>query len=119
MDKFIIVLSSVFNALFILSAVAFGISLAVKSLLIKTVKNIDKEIEDIRLEYNKYFWSNFEKAEQILMQNGGLNIPDIREGENSASQLYIYIQQKKAELEGKIITPDQVVVPFNLDFRMS
>jgi hypothetical protein len=53
------------------------------------------------------------------MQNGGLNIPDIREGENSASQLYIYIQQKKAELEGKIIEPDQVVVPFNLDFRMS
>ena len=65
------------------------------------------------------YTGKLEKAEQILMQNGGLNIPDIREGENSASQLYIYIQQKKAELEGKIITPDQVVVPFNLDFRMS
>ena len=65
------------------------------------------------------YTGKLEKAEQILMQNGGLNIPDIREGENSASQLYIYIQQKKAELEGKIITPDQVIVPFNLDFRMS
>ena len=31
------------------------------------VRNIDKEIEDIRLEYNKYFWDNFEKAEQILL----------------------------------------------------
>ena len=31
------------------------------------VKNIDKEIEDIRLEKNKYFWSSFEKAEQILL----------------------------------------------------
>ena len=31
------------------------------------VTNIDKEIEGIRLEHNKYFWSNFEKAEQILL----------------------------------------------------
>jgi len=31
------------------------------------VNNIDKEIEEIRLEYSKYFWSNFEKAEQILL----------------------------------------------------
>lgn len=67
MDKFIIVLSSVFNALFILSAVAFGISLAVKSLLIKTVKNIDKEssinfdkISDFEIK------SNCEKAIEEL-----------------------------------------------------
>jgi transcriptional regulator with XRE-family HTH domain len=31
------------------------------------VNSIDKAIEDIRLEFNKYFWSNFEKAEQILL----------------------------------------------------
>ena len=31
------------------------------------VKNIDEEIEKIRLEYNKYFWGNFEKAEKILL----------------------------------------------------
>ena len=31
------------------------------------VKNIDKEIEDIRLEHGKYFLSNFEKSEQILL----------------------------------------------------
>ena len=30
------------------------------------VKNVDKEIEDIRLEYGKYFWSNFEKAEKSV-----------------------------------------------------
>ena len=65
------------------------------------------------------YTGKLDEAEQILMQDGGLNIPDIREGENSASKIYIYIQQKKAELAGKIIEPDQVVVPFNLDFRMS
>ena len=31
------------------------------------VSNVDKEIEEIRLEYGKYFWNNFEKAEQILL----------------------------------------------------
>ncbi len=31
------------------------------------VNDIDKKIEDIRLEYNKYFWRNFDKAEQILL----------------------------------------------------
>ncbi len=31
------------------------------------LKNIDKEIEDIIMEYKNYFWSNFEKAEQILL----------------------------------------------------
>ena len=31
------------------------------------VKNIDQEIEEIRTKSNNYFWSNFEKAEQILL----------------------------------------------------
>ncbi|MBR4032261.1 MAG: helix-turn-helix transcriptional regulator [Clostridia bacterium] len=31
------------------------------------VENIDQKIEVIRLESNKYFWGNFEKAEQILL----------------------------------------------------
>ena len=36
------------------------------------VNDIDIKIEDIRLEYNKYFWNNFEKAERILLD--GLKI---------------------------------------------
>ena len=35
------------------------------------VNSIDKEIEEIIMEYKKYFWSNFEKAEKILQD--GLN----------------------------------------------
>ena len=31
------------------------------------VNDIDKKIEDIRLENKKYFWGTFEKAEQILL----------------------------------------------------
>lgn len=36
------------------------------------VNDIDVKIEDIRLEYNKYFWNNFDKAEQVLLD--GLKI---------------------------------------------
>lgn len=43
MNEFLVGLSSVFNVIFIVSAVTFGISLAVKTLLIETVKKIDKE----------------------------------------------------------------------------
>ena len=59
------------------------------------------------------------EAENILLENGGLNIPDIREGENSTSELYIFIQLQKAALAGKTLTAAQVAVPFELDLRMS
>lgn len=59
------------------------------------------------------------EAENILMTDGGLDIPDIREGENSTSQLYIYIQQKKAEAVGIPFDPAKVEVPFAIDLRMS
>lgn len=59
------------------------------------------------------------EAENILLENGGLDIPDIREGENSTSELYIFIQMEKAKLAGKTILPEDVNVPFALDLRMS
>ena len=60
-----------------------------------------------------------DEALAILMENGGLNVPDIREGENSTSQLYIFIQQKKAEAAGLPFDPAKVDVPFAIDLRMS
>ncbi|MBQ9501999.1 MAG: DUF5107 domain-containing protein [Lentisphaeria bacterium] len=60
-----------------------------------------------------------DEAEAILMQDGGLDIPDIREGENSTSQLYIFIKTEQARRAGKEIDPKSVEVPFLLDLRMS
>lgn len=60
-----------------------------------------------------------DEAEAILLENGGLDIPDIREGENSTSQLYIYIQEERARIAGKPFDPEKVEVPFLLDLRMS
>lgn len=58
-------------------------------------------------------------AEAILLENGGLDIPDIREGENSTSALYIYIQEEKAKCDNVPFDAKKVNVPFNLDLRMS
>ena len=62
---------------------------------------------------------SLEEAEAIIMANGGLEIPDIREGEISTSELYIYIQVEKAKLQGITLDPKQVQVPRALDLRMS
>ena len=60
-----------------------------------------------------------DEAEAILTRDGGLDIPDIREGENSASQLYIDIKTEQARRAGKDLDPASVDVPFLLDLRMS
>ena len=74
------------------------------------VKNVDKEIEDIRLEYGKYFWSNFEKAEQILLD--GLKLyPASIQLKTELFELYAYnidrgddIVNKAFELGSHIIS---------------
>lgn len=64
------------------------------------VKNIDKEIEDIRLEHNKYFWDNFEKAEQILLD--GLKIyPASIQLKTELFELYTYNLNRGDELINK------------------
>jgi hypothetical protein len=64
------------------------------------------------------YTGNLDEAEHILI-NEISEIPDIREGENSTSQLYIYIQQEKARKLGKEISAGEVEVPWHLDLRMS
>ena len=64
------------------------------------------------------YTGDLEGAENILL-NEISEIPDIREGENSTSQLYIYIQQQKALKLGKEISASEVEVPWHLDLRMS
>ena len=94
-------------------AVLFKVSL--DELFDFDVKNVDKEIEDIRLEFNKYFWSNFEKAEQILLD--GLKIyPASIQLKTELFELYAYnidrgdeIISKAFELGSHIISVSQDV----------
>jgi len=77
------------------------------------VNNVEKEIEDIRLEYNKYFWSSFEKAEQILTD--GLKLyPASIKLKTELHELYAYnvdrgdeIVNKAFELGSQIISTSQ------------
>ncbi len=59
-----------------------------------------------------------EEALAILEADGGLVIPDLREGDNSLSQEYIFIKQTLAAREGKVLEAKDVDVPEKIDFRM-
>lgn len=79
------------------------------------VKNVDKEIEDIRMEHNKYFWHNFEKAEQILL-DGLKQYPASIQLKTELVNLYSYhvdrgdeIINKAFELGSHIISVSQDV----------
>ena len=62
---------------------------------------------------------NLAEAEDILFADGGIEVPDIREGENSTSAVYLYIQKEKAHREGKILKDDEIEIPFSMDLRMT
>ena len=79
------------------------------------VNNIDKEIEDIRLESNKYFWDNFEKSEQTLL-DGLKKYPASIQLKTELFELYSYnvdrgddIINKAFELGSHIISVSQDV----------
>lgn len=57
-----------------------------------------------------------EEAEELLAR---LQVPDIREGEISMSELYTYIQLEKARLNGREPNPEDIEIPFQYDFRMT
>lgn len=59
-----------------------------------------------------------EKAKKILLENGGLVVSDIREGETSITALYIETEIALAAQKGKKITADDVDVPDMFNFRM-
>ncbi len=60
----------------------------------------------------------FTEADDILCQNGGLEVPDIKEGEISISELWFLIQEEKARAEGKVFDRKEAKVPKIFDFRM-
>ena len=65
------------------------------------------------------YTGELEAAESVLMEDGGISVPDIREGENSTSQLYLYIQAEKGRRNGTVFDATTAQVPYFLDLRMS
>ncbi len=59
-----------------------------------------------------------EAAQALMLEDGGLQIPDLREGDNLLSDAWLDIQQKKAEEKGEVFHRETAPVPQQLDFRM-
>ncbi len=59
------------------------------------------------------------EAEALLYADGGIQIPDIREGEISVTELWYVIEEAKAAREGKTFDRESAVPPLLFDFRMS
>ena len=60
-----------------------------------------------------------DRAEEVLLRDGGLSVTDIREGEISLTNLYLEIARTRADAAGTPFDPTTVEVPRRFDFRMS
>ena len=60
-----------------------------------------------------------ERAEALLYADGGISVPDIREGEVSVTELWFRIEEKKAAREGRTFDRETAEPPAALDFRMN
>jgi len=78
------------------------------------VKNVDKEIEEIRLESNNYFWNNFEKAEQILL-DGLKRYPASVQLKTELFELYAYNVDRGDELINKAFELGSHIVSVSQD----
>lgn len=57
-------------------------------------------------------------AEQVLLADGGLVVPDVREGENSVTDLWFRIEAAKAARDGREFKKERALPPRMFDFRM-
>ncbi len=60
-----------------------------------------------------------DEASEILYRDGGLEIPDIQEGEVSITNLWFDLEEKKAKRDGKPFDRNTAVPPMVFDFRMN
>lgn len=58
-----------------------------------------------------------EQAQRLLLEHGGLEIPDVREGESWITDLWFAIERQLAAQQGVSLPPD-AQPPEKLDFRM-
>ncbi len=60
-----------------------------------------------------------EEAEAVLMENGGLVVADIREGENIITNIYLDLEEAKAKRDGRDFDRAACDVPAIFDYRVS
>lgn len=60
---------------------------------------------------------NIEEAERILYADGGLVIPDVREGESLITTMWFELEELKAKRDGREFSRWDADVPYIFDFR--
>ncbi|MBQ3528035.1 MAG: DUF5107 domain-containing protein [Clostridia bacterium] len=60
---------------------------------------------------------HIEEAESVLNENGGLILPDIREGETIITELWFLIEEAKAKRDGREFDRNTATVPPIFDYR--
>ncbi|MBR2329277.1 MAG: hypothetical protein IKA58_05295, partial [Clostridia bacterium] len=60
---------------------------------------------------------HIEEAEAVLWENGGLILPDIREGETIITELWLLIEEAKAKRDGTEFDRNSAKVPPIFDYR--
>ena len=87
------------------------------------VEKLDPSIYIGKVKYYKAaaiaYLGDIDTAEEMLLENGGMEIPDIREGEISTSDLWVYIQKERARRNGEVLNDEDIKIPYALDFRMN
>ena len=53
-----------------------------------------------------------------MEEDGGLEVPDLREGDNSLPNEFIFCKQVIAAREGQVLRTEEIEVPEKIDFRM-
>ena len=78
------------------------------------VNDIENEIEKIRLEYNNYFWSNFEKAQEILLR-GLEKYPTSVSLKTELFELYTYNLDKGEQIINKAFELSSEIIHLSQD----
>ncbi len=84
-----------------LPAIASLFNVSIDELFDFDLKNIDEEVEKIRLESGRYFWNHFEKAEQILLE-GLKRYPASVRLKTELFELYTYYLFDRDDICGKV-----------------
>ena len=63
-------------------------------------------------------FGQLDEAEELLVGDGGLEVPDTQEGEVSVTELWFSIAEKKAKRDGLPFDRSKVKPPKKFDFRM-
>lgn len=54
----------------------------------------------------------------MFYRDGGIVVPDLREGENSITELWFYLEEQKARREGRRFEEKTATPPAFANFRM-